>query len=78
MRRTVIAVTVAFVLGGLSQRAFAERQPHMEEAITHLRAAVASLKSATADKGGHRVKAIDLTEQAISEVEKGIRFDDRH
>jgi hypothetical protein len=78
MRRTIIAVTVAFVLGGLSQRAFAERQPHMEDAISHLRAAVASLEKATADKGGHRVRAIELTNQAIAEVEKGIRFDDRH
>jgi hypothetical protein len=78
MRRTLIAVTVAFVLGGLSQRAFAERQPRMEDALRHLREAAASLKAATADKGGHRVKAITLVEEAIAEVDKGIRFDDKH
>lgn len=52
MRRTLIAVTFAFVLGCASQRADAERQSNMEEATTHLRAAVASLKAANADKGG--------------------------
>ena len=72
MRRTIIAVTVAFVLGSVSQRAFAERQPHMEDAIKHLRAAVASLNAATADKGGHRVKAIEFTEKAMEQVNKGL------
>lgn len=78
MRRTVIAVAVAFVLGGFTQRAFAEKQPKMEEALVHLRYALASLKAASHDKGGHRAKAVELTEKAIEEVNKGIAFDDKH
>lgn len=35
-------------------------------------------KKATADKGGHRVKAIQLTKDAIDEVKKGIAFDNKN
>lgn len=77
-RSTVIAVAVAFVLGGFTQRAFAEKQPKMEEALVHLRYALAALKEASHDKGGHRAKAVELTTQAIDEVNKGIHFDDKH
>lgn len=77
MRRTAIAIAVAFVLGGLTQRAFAD-QPKMEEALTHLRYALAALKTATHDKGGHRAKAVELTQKAIDEVNKGIEFDRKH
>lgn len=78
MRRTALAVAVAFVLGGFSQRAFAEKQPKMEEALVHLRYALAALKTASHDKGGHRTKAIELTEKALDEVNKGIAFDEKH
>ena len=47
-------------------------QPHMQAALDHLRLAKSNLESATADKGGHRVKAIDYVNQAIDEVKKGI------
>jgi hypothetical protein len=49
----------------------------MRAALKYLRAAHAELKDATADKGGHRVKAMELTEAAIGQVEKGIAFDNR-
>ena len=77
-RTTVLAVTVAFVLGGFTQHAFAERQPQMEEALVHLRYALAALKTASHDKGGHRAKAVELTEKALEEVNKGIAYDDKH
>jgi hypothetical protein len=77
-RSTVIAVVAAFVLGGFTQSAFAEKQPKMEEALVHLRYALAALKTASHDKGGHRAKAVDLTEKAIEEVNKGIAFDNKH
>ncbi|PTL84878.1 hypothetical protein [Vitiosangium sp. GDMCC 1.1324] len=78
MRRPLIAATVAFFLGCAANHAYAERQPHMRDALSHLEQALGELKNATADKGGHRVKAISLTEQAISEVREGIQFDNRH
>jgi len=53
-------------------------QPHMQAALTHLRQARESLDRATADKGGHRARAIALVNDAIKEVEAGISFDRRH
>ena len=32
----------------------------------------------TTNKGGHREKALEYTRAAISEVEAGIRLDNRH
>lgn len=54
------------------------RQPHMQAALDHLRDARAQLEQASADKGGHRVKAIELINQAIDEVQAGIRYDRRN
>jgi multidrug resistance efflux pump len=47
-------------------------QPHMQAALAALESAKNNLERATADKGGHRAKAIDLVKDAISEVKKGI------
>lgn len=55
-----------------------EAQPQMEGAIEHLREAKRNLELASHDKGGHRAKALELTNRAIQEVEAGIRYDDRH
>jgi hypothetical protein len=55
----------------------ADVQPKMHSALDHLRAAQTSLEHATHDKGGHRVKALALTKQAIDQVQAGIRFDNR-
>lgn len=49
-------------------------QPHMENALANLDTALAQLKLAVADKGGHRAKAIDLVKQAVGEVQAGINF----
>ena len=78
MRRTVIVAAAAFCLGGFATQAFAEKQPHMRDALTSLQTAFNSLEKATADKGGHRVKAMELTKQAIDEVKAGIEFDNKH
>ncbi|ATB29211.1 hypothetical protein [Melittangium boletus] len=78
MRRTALVAVVAFALGGFSQHALAESQPKMSEALVHLRYALAALKTATSDKGGHRKQAIELTEKAIEQVNKGIAFDNKH
>ena len=56
----------------------ADPQPNMRAALDSLRSGLASLERATPDKGGHRVKAISLTKQAIEQVEAGIKFDNRH
>lgn len=53
-------------------------QPMMKKALASLKAAKKQLAAATPDKGGHRVKAIDLVDQAIGEVQAGIDFDNTH
>jgi hypothetical protein len=52
--------------------ASAPDQPHMQNALNALENAKDNLNRATADKGGHRAKAIDFVKDAISEVKKGI------
>ncbi len=51
-------------------------QPHMEAALSDLRAARSELQAAEHNKGGHRVEAIRLTDEAIRETEAGM--DDAH
>lgn len=53
-------------------------QPRMQAAKVDLEKALNSLRKATADKGGHREKAIDLTSQAITAVNDGIEYDRTH
>lgn len=47
-------------------------QSHMQNALADLRAASNQLNAARPDKGGHRIKAMDLVNQAIGEVRAGI------
>jgi hypothetical protein len=58
--------------------AFSPDQPRMEAALDQLRSARSNLDAATADKGGHREKAIDYVNKAIDEVKKGIEYDRTH
>lgn len=74
--RAVLVSAAAFLLGACAARHV--RQPHMHQAIELLRGARLELENATADKGGHRVAALQLVQQAIDEVRAGIQFDDTH
>ena len=70
-------------LGGIAlhsavKPAYAEPQPKMHAALAALQAAKTNLDNATEDKGGHRVKAIKATEEAIEQTKKGIAFDNAH
>ena len=53
-------------------------QPNMAAALTSLRAARASLEKAEHNKGGWRVKAIEATDTAIKETDRGCAFADTH
>jgi hypothetical protein len=48
-------------------------QPNMDSALSSLQSARGSLERAAHDKGGHRVRALELVNQAIGEVEMGIQ-----
>jgi hypothetical protein len=78
MRRTLVAATAAFFIGCAANHAYAEHQPRMHDALAQLQGALSSLKAASSDKGGHRAKAIELTQAAIDEVKTGIQFDNKH
>lgn len=47
-------------------------QPHMQNALTALGNAKGQLEKADNNKSGHRVRAIELINQAISEVKAGM------
>lgn len=72
------AVVAAGAVYATATPASAEPQPNMQAALTLLRGAKGHLEIATADKGGHRVKAIELTNRAIEEVQLGVQFDNKH
>jgi hypothetical protein len=50
----------------------------MEHALSSLYQALGSLREATANKGGHRARAIELVRQAIEEAQAGVAFADEH
>jgi hypothetical protein len=71
-----VAAMSPAVVAPASARAF--DQPQMQAARVDLNKARAELRAATADKGGHRTKALEYVNSAINEVAAGIRFDRRH
>ncbi|MEO6835313.1 MAG: hypothetical protein ABI231_05330 [Candidatus Tumulicola sp.] len=66
----VCAMLFGAVVGGV---AVAATQVHMQNAKADLQAALAQLNVAVPDKGGHRVNAISLVNQAINQVNLGIQ-----
>lgn len=79
MKSTKIILCAAVVLiASAAAYAFVPDQPRMQAARTDLQGARAQLHNATNDKGGHRAKALEHVEAALTEVNAGIRFDRRH
>ena len=62
---------------GFAPSVGADPQPKMRTALDHLRSAETALQQAAHDKGGHRKKALELTQAAITQVKAGIKFDNR-
>jgi hypothetical protein len=84
-RRSLVASLAALPLGAFLPRALraaaagaAAQQPHMRAALASLREARRHLDLAAPDKGGHRVKAIGLVDEAIKETQAGMVFDATH
>ncbi|HET6406903.1 MAG TPA: hypothetical protein VFG14_03400 [Chthoniobacteraceae bacterium] len=67
----ICTVFGAFAAGHLSAQV---RQPNMQAALIELKQARAALEAARPHKGGHRDKAIDYTNLAIDQVQRGIKF----
>lgn len=75
MKTRIILTAVMLVATAALVRA---DQPFMRAARADLQTARRELQRALPDKGGHRVKAIGLVNDAIREVDAGIAFDRRH
>ena len=68
-------VLIGMAIGGLAGACAAgANQPNMVAALNSLRAARAELIQATPNKGGHRERAINFVNAAISETEAGIAY----
>jgi hypothetical protein len=71
--RFVKGIVILAVAGGAFAAGLAyAAQPHMEAALNALFTAQSELKVAEHNKGGHRVKALDLVNSAIAQVQAGI------
>jgi len=71
-RRTVAAGIAVVGLAAFGIGYAVAAQPHMEAALSALETASHELEVAVPDKGGHRVKAIALVNDAIGQVKAGI------
>ena len=69
---------VALLVGGYAAGRAHAAQPHMNSALAHLRNARHELDAATADKGGHRERAIGIVNRAIEQVQAGIEYSRDH
>jgi hypothetical protein len=74
------AATGVATLGllGASAKTADAYQGDMERALSSLSLALSSLSESSANKGGHRARAMDLVQQAIDETQAGIEFADEH
>jgi hypothetical protein len=81
-RRGLVATAAtglaAMGLLGVSAESADAYQGNMERALSALYQALGSLRESTANKGGHRAKAMELVRDAIAETQAGIEFADEH
>jgi hypothetical protein len=75
---TVATGVAAIGLLGASAQSAKAYQGNMERALASLHEALESLRDSTANKGGHRARAMDLVRQAIAETQAGVEFADEH
>jgi mannose/cellobiose epimerase-like protein (N-acyl-D-glucosamine 2-epimerase family) len=69
LKTGLMLIAVVAAMGLQSARA---DQPHMQNALMHLREARSALQRAEHNKGGHRERAVEIINRAIAEVEAGI------
>jgi hypothetical protein len=73
VKKVVVSILVIGLLIGAAVGGWAAiNQPHMIAALEALEQAKKELEVAEHNKGGHRVKAIELVNKAIEQTKKGI------
>ena len=65
-------LVLAVVVAGFGLGYAIAAQPHMTSALSLLQSARGELAQAAHNKGGHRERAIDLVDRAITQVKAGI------
>ena len=75
---STLVLTAALALSFATGPATSAPQPMMKKALASLRTAKKQLEAATADKGGHRVKALEHAKKALEETREGIKFDNKN
>ena len=73
-----LLVIITLIAGYVAGCATGSGQPHMKAAVDELRAARQELNAANSDKGGHRVRAVEIIDEAINEVHAGMEYARSH
>jgi tRNA A22 N-methylase len=74
-RSSLLALAATFLAGpALAQKKGKERFPKIREALENMKEAKAELEKAAKVFGGHRKKAIDALDSAISELQQALDF----
>ena len=69
----VVTGALAFVIGNSVAPADATPEPHLSNGKVKLESALKALNTARGEFGGHRANAIDLTKQAIEQVNLALK-----
>jgi hypothetical protein len=72
LKRVVIALVIGLLVGSAVGSWAAIHQPHMIAALEALKKAKMELEVAEHNKGGHRVKALELVNHALEQTRLGI------
>lgn len=74
----VVALATGLMVAMSAVPAMAQNQPKMEAALRNLQRARSDLSTAATNKGGHRVRAMRLVDQAINETRAGMAYARQH
>ncbi len=77
VKRTIMILVIGILIGGAVGSWAAIHQPHMIAALDALKRAKVELEAGEHNKGGHRVKALELVDKALTQTEKGIEAGER-
>ena len=73
LRKGALALVFALFFACVGAGSVLAAQAHMQSALTSLQSALSELNQAETDKAGHRANAIKLVNEAITQVQEGIK-----
>ncbi len=72
MKKVKLSLAVVMAFTALALQPARAEQTKLRDALAHLREARAALVAANHNKEGHRVRAIEIVDKAIVEVQAGL------